>query len=230
MNDSMSCPRIGLNSCGIAILDNGKQRPVRIDYIRLGELLDCHDIETGAIHHVHLSQFKMKLHIPSKYREPMFLTVAPYWGEALQRWPSAITIRPLHLAPETLVRKLREARVGKETYKWKTTCIDEVLWANHAKDMVITPLPDGTVQMGPADATGTSPATQPVAAKETEVFVKISDKFALEHFCNLVAQRVFNPKPAFVLTGLDATLIADLETRYDIGFMPRDDGAWDVIF
>ncbi len=84
--------------------------------------------------------------------------------------------------------------------------------------------------MGPKDAMELV-AFEGAITSRNDILIEWTDKEQLDVFCNLASQRVFNPKPSFVLFNLDEATIADLEERYDVGFVLRDDGkSHSVIF
>lgn len=224
-----SCPQYGQNSLGLATRKNEKSTPVRIKFIAPGQILYCRSVENQEPVIVHQQDFTPMPSIPSKFREYNFLAVASFWAQALHSFPKAIIVKANNISPETFVRKLRESRVAKDTYGWTSPLVDETLWMRHSNEILISPLLNGTVQMGPV-----TPKEVVIAANIThtsDVFVQWTNQNALETFCEFVSMRVLNPKPVFVVQGLTNALIADLESRYDLGFTPREDGTtWEVIF
>jgi hypothetical protein len=203
---------------------------VRIEHEGAGRMLHCRTVEDLSQITIHASDFELMPTIPSKFREYNFQSLAQYWAAALNAFPKAVNVKPENISTETLVRKLRESRVAKEQYHWTHPSVDEVLWTQHAKDLVISPLLDGTVSIGSVNA------TEPVAfegalTSRNDFCIEWKNKETLETFCNLVSQKVFAPKPSFIIFGLDSNTIADLENRYDVGFFPREDGkSHNVIF
>ena len=208
-NTQQSCPPYGHNSLGLALLPHGKSTLVRIEHIGAGRMLHCREVSTLKQITIHATFFEQMPTIPSKYREYNFHALAKYWSAALLAYPKSVTITPEGISFETLTRKLRESRVAKETYGWKHTAIDEALWNAHAKDIIVTPQDNGTVFMGPKDAMELV-AFEGAITSRNDILIEWTDKEQLDVFCNLASQRVFNPKPSFVLFNLDEATIADL--------------------
>jgi hypothetical protein len=59
---------------------------------------------------------------------------------------------------------------------------------------------------------------------DAAITLRLSNTETREAFCSLVSQRVFGPNVQFIVTDLDETTITDLENRYDVGFVPQEDG------
>lgn len=234
MNNSFPAlrPPYGQNSLGVASRKNGKDTLARIEHVGAGRMLHCRSVDTLEPFTIHESDFTPMPTIPSKYREYNFHALAPYWAEALRSFPNAITIQPSGVSQETLVRKLRESRVAKETYGWTHPSVDEALWLMHSKELVITPTTNGLVQIGKELPKETTPFHGDIvtnAAPPTVVDYRSPD--VLESFCAVLSQKIFNPKPSFIIHGLTPDIISDFESRYDVGFTPREDGkSWDVIY
>ena len=213
---------------GFAELKNKGTRPVIIDQLQEVGFLKCHDLETNDSYLIFQQQFTPMPTIPSRFRRYVFEQVAPFWAQALERYPNAIIITPTKISPETLVRKLREGREAKNRHAWTSPLVNEAKWAELSGKIMVTPLNDGKVQMGPPEAKETV-GFQAVVTTKNEIFIKWEKEEELESFCKLV--RLFDPKPSFVVLGLNPKLIESLEQRYDVGFEVREDKkSWDVIF
>ncbi len=224
-----TCPPYGQNSLGVAKRANGKPSLVRIEHIGAGFMLHCREVDTLKQLTIHASDFDPMPNIPSKYREYNFQALAPYWAEALRVFPKTVVIKPVNLSPETLARKLRESRVAKDTYHWKHPSVDEALWALNAEKITVALTDTGNVTMGERSSREIMPS-QVTLVSDASITLRLSNIETRESFCSLISQRVFDRKHTFVVLDLDDATIADLESRYDIGFVPRDDSGHNVIF
>lgn len=220
---SPSCPPYGQNSLGVAKRANGNPLLVRIEHIGAGHMLHCREVDTLRSITIHATDFDPMPTIPSKYREYNFTVLAPYWAQALAIFPKVLVIDPSTLSGETLARKLRESRVAKETYKWKSPLVDEAKWAETADKIVISLSEKGQVTMGERQGREQVEA-QVRVLNDAAITLRLSNTETREAFCSLVSQRVFGPNVQFIVTDLDETTITDLENRYDVGFVPQEDG------
>ena len=216
---------------GIAARKEKPPIPVRIEYIAPGAILYCRILETGRSIVVHHTDFTPMPQIPSRYKQAVFDSVAPYWAEALNKYPKAIIITPKDdESIETLARKLRESRVGKLQYGWKHAAVDEKLWERFQASFHVTISPNGTIRLGPSHFTEVC-AFEAVLTSQNVILVSAKNTEVIENFCNLVSQRVFDPKPSFVIYGLTPEQAADLQNRYDLILEPRQDGkSFEVVF
>ena len=230
MTSLPSCPPYGQNSLGIASLRDGKTKLVRIEFMAPGHMLHCRSVDEQQPVCIPEQNFSLMPLIPSKYREYHFQSLAVYWAEALKDVGKGVVITPKNLSQDTLVRKLRESKTAKDKYGWRHPLVDEVLWQQFSPSLVITPLNDGTVRIG-KEGTKALVAFEGAITSNNQILINWKDKATLEHFCKLASLRVFDPKPSFVVFGLDEQLITDLENRYDVGFNLREDGkSHEVLF
>ncbi len=229
-----SCPVPGPNSPGLAKLRNNGIIPVRVEFVRPDRFLYCRD-ECGKQHTIHESDFTMLPTIPSRFREYNWLALEPFWAQALAAYPKTLTITSQGTSNETLARKLRECRYARDRYNFAFHVANEAKWRELAERLVVTPTDDGKVTIGPPQAAQTGLQTvgfEAVVSGQNQVFIKWdAHPQVLESFCALIHARAFDPKPQFVVFGLTPELIESLESRYDVGFQPREDGkSWIVIF
>lgn len=214
----------------MVVTKNAEPFLATVEFLAPGRMLFVRDAK-GKQYSTPMNQFTPLPRVPSRYREYIFQSVAHFWAEALNKYPDAITINPGNLTNETLARKLRETRIAKDKYGWQSPNISDAKWATISPQLLITPLDNGLVQIGPQTAKNIAKFDATLLSNEPSVTVKWTDKATLELFCNLVSQRAFEPRPHFVILGLDEALITDLEARYDVGFAPHEDSkTWDVIY
>lgn len=211
-------------------------RLLRVEYRWLRTLF-ARDTETGTLYTINEQSFKMlPPKVASRYREYHFIDMRPYWESALEAWPDGVTIEPKSHSVETLAKKLREARIGKDkfgtsdTYKLSSPDLEQK-WRELAHRIVLTVTPDSKLTMGPQNPKNYK-AFEGVITTKNEIYIDWKGQpSVLENFCQSVSDRLFTPKPAFVVLGLTDAQVKDLEERYDMGFSPRVDGkSWDVIF
>jgi hypothetical protein len=225
---SVLCPEIGQNSRGFALLRNEGSRPVVVESVESVGFLKVRDIETNKIYMIFYQQFTPSPTIPSRFRRYVFEQVAPYWAQALEKYPNAVIVSPTSLSAETLARKLREGREAKNRYSWTSPLVDEEKWNRLSEKLIVTLLANNTVQIGPAEAKEVT-AFEAVITTKNEIFIKWKTVEELENFCKVA--KLFEPKPLFVVFDLTPPLIESIESRFDVGFVSRESGkAWDVIF
>ena len=229
MNEE-TCPPTGQNTKGMVVTKNAPPFLATVEFIAPGRMLFVRDAQ-GKQYSTPMNQFTPLPRVPARYREYVFQSVAHFWAEALNKFPDAITINPGNLTNETLARKLRETRIAKDKYGWQSPAISDTKWASIASQLLITPLDNGLVQIGPQTAKNIAQFDATLVTNTQTFTVKWTDKATLELFCGLVSQRAFEPRPHFTIYGLNEALITDLEARYDVGFAPNADGkSWEVIF
>jgi hypothetical protein len=223
---SESCPIIGPNTHGTI---SSCKSILTVEYVTLAGVIYARD-PNNKQYITHMSEFQPLPNIPSRFREYNWIMLAPYWAKALEVYPKAVVIRPSGISFETLARKLRESRFAKDKYGYLSPLIDESRWASLADKLLITPLDTGNVQIGPFQPKDLI-AFEAALTSRNQILIRCQNPSAVESFCNLVSQRVFDPKPSFVMFGLDPTTIESLEERYDVGFVAREDGkSWEVVF
>ena len=221
-----SGPLPGRNSRGFGIDGDGHAFPVIVRNIGMAGFLHCRRLDTAQPISLHRTQFTMSQTIPSIFRQSAFNTMAPFWVRALTDHPFAIVIQDERWAPETLVRKLREARQAKAKYGWTHPDIDEKRWIELSEKIFPRIQDDGkqtVVILGPQEAKDYRAFTSSVT-NQGEVFVTFVEQDTLEDFCSCVTRRIFTPLPNFVIYGITDNQVVDLEARYDIGFVKRADG------
>lgn len=222
-------PVPGRNTPGLAKLTNNGSVPVTIEFVRSDGFFYCRD-DAGRQHVVHQSDFVMTPQPPSRYRLYNWQALETFWSQAINAYPQAIVIPHGNISNETLARKLREARYAKDRYNHPSS-IDAAKWKEITPKLYVTCCDNGTVTIGPEAAKYVTPF-EAVVTSSNSVFIKWDNKKStLEDFCALAHARAFEPKPVFIVLGLTDDLIADLESRYDVGFTPREDGkSWIVVF
>lgn len=229
-----SCPIIGRNSKGFALTREGQTIPVVVRYLGPARTLFCRRLDNGSLFDVHQSNFTMPQTIPSNFREYNFKLMAPFWADALTKWPKAIVIADERWSPETLLRKLRESRVAHDRYGWKHPLVDEQKWRElspklHARIQFNHARQETFVSLGPEEPKEYL-AFEAVVTNRNDIFVHCTDPDTIEDFCHCVESGIFEPQPRYIIYGLSDDQVKDLEARYDIGFVKRPDGhSWEIV-
>jgi hypothetical protein len=219
-------PIIGPNTTGLIRTERG-HRLVRVEFIStLLPFVYVRDIETNKPHVIYRNDLKMTQNIPAKYREERFQRVAHVWGAALNAYPNAIEVNPSPLSFFAYARLLRDARTAKDKYGWQHPAIRESLW-QHAASITVTEAESGIgVLLGPTEAKFPPRALPAGVVAETDMLeFRWSNEAELEAFCLLHDKKCVWPRQSFYTTGLTTALVASLEERYDIGFVPHESDA-----
>lgn len=224
----MSCPQYGHNSKGIASLIMEGERPVVVEHVETTGFIHVKDIETHKRYTIFRDRFRMTDPIPSRYRSYVFDAVAPFWKLALEAWPDAVVVKSTLWSSETLTRKMRESREAKKLYGWKHPDINELLWNAHAENISITPRA-GSVVLGSPESKREKPEILLGELKQKDIIVEWQLLSDLEHFCAI--KPLLKPLPYFIVSNLNAELISELESRYDVGFLPIEgqENKWQVL-
>lgn len=203
------------NTLGVARTPQGEYI-CRIQFVS-NRFIYARRCDNDALLCIHDSYFMPTPAIPSRLRKYAFEAVAHIWGEALRKYPNPVEFSS-HLTPETLARKLREARDAKQRYGWQHPAVDDKLWNLHAEEITVTPKSE-TVILGPRFAKFSSEPVQATEIGHKDLTVEIKGQNDIEALCLLLHNRVFTPRPTFLVIGLDDNQIESLELRYDVGFI-----------
>ncbi len=213
------CPIIGRNIKGFALTTDG-EFALTIEYIDpLGQFFFCRSTQ-NKIYRIYRTDFKPMPTIPSRLREYVFTDLAPFWAEALNKWPEPIYIDPTPRSNESLAKKIRDSREAKTIYGWKHPSVDEAKWTEFAHQIAVS-LEDSFVIMGPRGSKRKH-GSKPFGTVKKDIITIIPTPLAqLEELCSLLHHRLMKPQPTF-LVSVDPSLVADFENRYDIAFLPTD--------
>lgn len=166
--------------------------------------------------------------IASRFRKYHFESVAHIFQQALRAYPENVTVLCGKLSPETLARKLREAREAKNRYGWVSPLIDETLWATNADNLMFVPSDSEVLITNKANPRRASLDQPDVKSRQSVIEVSLTNPEMLVHFCWLLHTKVFNPKPSFLIVGSTDTQIKQMEQTYDIAFDKTEEG-WLVL-
>lgn len=179
----------------------------------------CKDTTTHKTFIVHADNLSPMPNIPSRFKEKHFQELAHVIGAALKAYPGYITVDPKPLAVETYARRFREAVEAKHRYNYHHSAIDEALFKAHGRDLS-TSMDENKIHIGSLDSLK-SKGKLGVPQVRTQAFEVDASK--LDALCLLISSQAFHPLPCFVTTGITAERIAELENRYEVGFVPFDD-------
>lgn len=200
---------------------------VVVTHVRLDGFLECRDFFTGKTKTYYRLLLTPMPQIPSRFRETQFQQVAEHLAAALNAFPMAVRIDPRPLSVDTFARKLREGIVAKKNYGWKFPVVDELLWAKHADDLVVSIEPTGTILFGSSTSVKTKNAIggkslPQASASSGAIELTNCESAELEQLCLLLHNRRFRPTPVFLIRGLSEERRDSLESRYDIAIIPLE--------
>lgn len=177
---------------------------------------------------IHEQYLEPMANIPLKYRQTTFDRFARVIGSALNAYPSAIKVDPAPLKVDSYCQPLRDAITAKQRFGYKNPAINEDLFKRHADDLVVAADDSGHVWVGPAESVkarkavaeyGTIKASAAPVANDPEIVV---DHIAVATICNLLKYHRLKPTPNFVVLDFDPQTIVDLESSYDVVFVPHE--------
>lgn len=213
------------NQPAIANLNQGAKRlPVVV--VRSGAA--CHGFyvvrdRDGQEHNVHQSNLMPIENVPLRFRRAAFERYAHVIGEALRAYPGAVTVDTSPMTPESYAQPLRDAIRAKQEHGYKHPLVDDALFAQYA-DKVKVRIGTGCVTVGgPNDSLHSkriNGTIKPTAACE-DIMI---DPECVDRVCALLHEKRLTPPPAFVVYGLDDATIASFEARYDVAFVPHENG------
>lgn len=214
------------NQPAIANLNQGAQRlPVVV--VRAGAA--CHGFyvvrdRDGQEHNVHQSNLMLIENVPLRFRRAAFERYAHVIGEALRAYPGAVTVDTSPMTPESYAQPLRDAIRAKQEHGYKHPLVDEALFAQHA-DKVKVHIGTGCVIVGgPTYLCGEKRINGTIKPTATACEDVMIDPECVDRVCALLHEKRLTPAPAFVVYGLDDTAIASFEARYDVAFVPHENG------
>lgn len=216
------------NQLALATVNQGAQRlPVTI--VRAGAnapgFYTVRDRD-GTEHNIHRTNLMPVESVPLRYRRATFERYAHVIGAALRSFPQAVSVDPSPLTAESYAQPLRDSITAKKRFGYRHQLVDDALFTKHAEAISVRIKPDGTLEVG-----GTSPAkghaisgTVRDAGSTPATCDSLVDLKALDAVCLLLHERRLMPAPSFVVAGVDDQTVASFEERYDVAFVPHENG------
>lgn len=160
--------------------------------------------------------------IPSRFSKSQFDALAPTLGYALSMYPAAIEVDPGQWSIDSYARKFREVIKSKLLYGWKHVTVDEALWGQHARNLVVSPdYPNLKVLIGSVNAIRKHRTSGPAKLAGTLPETEIAFGYLI-NVCMLLAANALTPRPNgwFVRAQPEMQrILQDLEVKYEVGFV-----------
>lgn len=196
---------------------------------RLGGFYPCVDLftDTGyTIYQQNITMIEDNQNIPQRFSRETFFRVATHIGEALRKYPTAVTVHS-SLSANTLARLVQEALRAKRLYHWRHPDIDEQKWLMYEKDLGTTRIGEHTIQIGSAASFMKTKTPAEIVTKEDTspvppIYVTVKSYTDLQHIAALLVSHALSPQPRFVVAGSSPEMRTQLEHNYDIVFTPHE--------